>query len=87
MTKLLDDLSVEIEIVEIPAGTSKCLICGNEIIGYRLYCQSRRCFHEYERKMGAYHASKLYRESMYWHTYDLMHITFEHFESIDEYPR
>lgn len=85
MTQLLVGLSVE--VVEMVGGSSHCLICGKVVDGYRLYCQSRRCFHEYERKIGAFHATKAYREYIFWNNYDLAHITFEHFESIDDQPR
>ena len=56
----------------------QCVICGNpDIPYYSLYCATRRCRHEYERKVGKLRSTKAYKDFMFWHTYDLMHITFE----------
>lgn len=63
-----------------------CIICGAQIERFRLYCPNRRCPHEYERKLSMARNTRAYREYVEWNSYDLAHVTFEPYQSIDDTP-
>lgn len=56
----------------------RCVICKSELEDQtRLHCKTRRCMHEYQRKVGKVRASKEYREYIFWYSWSLTHLEWE----------
>lgn len=55
-------------------GNHACFRCGTPIPGWRQYCSTRKCRHEYERQAAQAHLTPAYREYMFFYTSELTRV-------------